>query len=1394
MMTHAKAARRPEAGFSLIEIVVAVALMAMLAITVFQFSNSILVATQSSRSALAAVGLIEREVEVVRNLSYADVGVQGGIPSGVLEPSKPVAVGGMAFIVTTTVRNIDDPFDGTIGGTPGDLSPADYKLVELEARCTNCKSNVAYTMTTTAAPKGLETASENGALFVQVLNSVAEPVAAAAVHVENNAAVPPIVIDDVTDTNGWLRIIDAPPGANAYEITVTKPGHSTDRTYGVGDPAGNDNPTKPHANVAVQQVTQLTFGIDELGAMNIHSVYDNCTPVPDVDFTLAGSKTIGDNPIISKFSGAYATDSGGQVSLPDMEWDSYAMEVTDLDHNIRGTSPASPVLLDAGATQDVDIVLADLNPNSLLVTVKDQLGNPLNGAAVELNKGSQSTVHTTDTDFGAGTPTGVAVAGTGADASLELAASPQWLAVSDRGGAVSDTTDTNFGAGTLDSMAVSGAGVPAGLIISGHGWQPMTTPTYNTVDTVSMVNPTFGMASAYYWGNEVMLWNGSAWSITSFPNSYAINDIKMNSNLDGWAVGARASVMARWNGFAWQDVTNVNNWGNSPMYAVDCFSSGNCMVAGYNDYYSYWNGSSWTSRTDVNESGSPELYGLAYADATHVVVVGEDGYIRRGSYSGGSWSWDAENSGTSQDLYAVDCASNGDCFAVGGNGTIRRWNGSSWSGVTSGTSRTLRDVAVYGATEAFAAGDNGTILHWNGAAWSVEASGSAAALQTVAYASSSVAFVGGSSGTVLRLGNATSGSFVSRVLDSGASGTVWNAIDWTADLPTGGGVAFATRASNSPTPSGSFYSAGAVDSGSATINASGGAGRYLQYSVTLTTPNPDQSPFLEDVTLTYGASFTSQLHDVAMTDASSGWAVGGGGALRRWNGSTWLTFTSPTSQSLFGVAAVSGGDGWAVGENGTILRWNGTSWSAASSPTANDLNAVYLATSGDGWAVGDGNTVLRLTGSAWSAVAGPFTANIDLYDVSMISSGSGQLVGEEGRIAAWNGAAWSAVSSPTSSHLYAVDFIDASTGWAVGGGGAILVWNGAAWSTDTDITGKNLTGLYARTADDVWAVGAADTSLHYTPLHAADGTYVSPAIDGGIAVPWYTVSWTPQLPGGTAVTVATRTGDSLPLTGSWSGEISGTSGTVMSGDGRYFQYRVTMTSAEATITPALDDITVTYGLPEPPIALNTGESLGGQSDWSDGPGLELFDGSAGFSSSDGNIDYSQAGGLTLAGGGGAYAPSGILTSATFNVGDGAALGSLVWLPVNQPPAAGAASVRLQVAANNDNATWVYLGPDGTEGTYYTATDTPLAAALGGNRYLRYRLYLSTEDDAATPRIEDLYFNYTPACGAVGTALFQGLAIGDFSINVTKAGYEPYSISSYSLNQAWEELDVTLTQL
>jgi len=377
---------RKNFGFTLAEVIVGGALFALIAVAVYQGYATLIRLVAASRVKITATDLANEQLELIRNMPYVNVGEVSGIPNGVIPQTQTFSRDGNSFTITTTVRNIDDPFDGTIGGTPNDTSAADYKLVELNIDCNNCRNFQTMTVNTRVAPKNLETASTNGALFVKVFDGNGQPVTNAQVHIVNSQISPNIIIDDVTATNGILQIVDVPPGVNAYQITVTKSGYTTDQTTATS--TGNPNPSKPNATVAIQQVTQVSLTIDKVSTLDISTVTDTCAVVPNVSFSIIGSKLIGTNPDVYKYNQNFTTDASGNKTLSNMEWDTYSISLTGGALYLAGVNPLMPVNLLPNATQNVQFITTTKNPKLLLVTVKDSgTGLPVSGATVTFTDG-----------------------------------------------------------------------------------------------------------------------------------------------------------------------------------------------------------------------------------------------------------------------------------------------------------------------------------------------------------------------------------------------------------------------------------------------------------------------------------------------------------------------------------------------------------------------------------------------------------------------------------------------------------------------------------------------------------------------------------------------------------------------------------------------------------------------------------------------------------------------------------------------------------------------------------------------------------------------------------------------------------------------------------------------
>jgi len=384
-------------GFGLIETLVGTSIFIVIAISTYQVFGILMDAVALSRTKILSTSLANEQFEIIRNLPYSDVGIVSGVPAGKIERNQTIVRDNNSFNIQTTIRNVDDPYDGTIGGSPGDLSPADYKSIDLDVTCANCKLFPTLSFTTTVSPRSLETASTNGALFVRVFNSSGMPVQGATIHIENTQTNPDTIIDETTDNDGWLKIIDTIPGTEAYNIIATKAGYSTDKTYPITGEAG-PTPVKLDATVVIKQVTQLSLSIDKLSSFLVSSINPSCDAVQGIDFSLTGTKLIGTPSVLKYIKHDFTTDTLGLLSIPDLEWDSYLVSLNGSSYDIAGTIPMNLVSLNPEESKSLKIIVVPRLANSLLISVKDSAGNPIDDATVLLEKtGFSQTKTTTNT-------------------------------------------------------------------------------------------------------------------------------------------------------------------------------------------------------------------------------------------------------------------------------------------------------------------------------------------------------------------------------------------------------------------------------------------------------------------------------------------------------------------------------------------------------------------------------------------------------------------------------------------------------------------------------------------------------------------------------------------------------------------------------------------------------------------------------------------------------------------------------------------------------------------------------------------------------------------------------------------------------------------------------------
>jgi hypothetical protein len=251
-----------------------------------------------NKARITATALANQKIEIARNLAYQQVGTIGGIPSGSIEENETITRNNIEYTVKTTVGYVDDPFDGL---APDDSLPNDYKRVKVKVSWPGFLGGEVI-LITDISPKGLETAEGGGNLLISVFDALGAAIGQADIHIVNNQTDPVIDVTYQTNDQGQYLVAGAPSSTEAYQITVTKSGYSTDRTYGTDEVA---NPEKPHATVLEGKLTEISFSIDRLSSFSINTL----SPWGSDDF----ADSFLDESKISELSDL--TVSGGEVNL-----------------------------------------------------------------------------------------------------------------------------------------------------------------------------------------------------------------------------------------------------------------------------------------------------------------------------------------------------------------------------------------------------------------------------------------------------------------------------------------------------------------------------------------------------------------------------------------------------------------------------------------------------------------------------------------------------------------------------------------------------------------------------------------------------------------------------------------------------------------------------------------------------------------------------------------------------------------------------------------------------------------------------------------------------------------------------------------------------------------------
>ena len=288
-------------GVTIIDTLVGVALMALTFMgisAVFQLSVDVVT---NNKARTTAIALANQRLEYAHSIAYASLGMQNGIPAGIIPETETTTFNGVNFTRRTFIAFKDDPADG-VGASDTNNIQEDYKMVKVDVSW-NIHGNTKHvSIATRISPPGLETNLGGGMLAIAAVNATGVAVPGATVRIVNNSLAPTVDETLLADASGTAYVLGAPT-STAYQIIVTTPGYSTAQTYPVS--AQNTSPTPLNLTVTDNVTTAGTFAIDLLG----RKIINTWTQI----FSAAWSDTF---PDASKLAAtASTTVSGGSLTL-----------------------------------------------------------------------------------------------------------------------------------------------------------------------------------------------------------------------------------------------------------------------------------------------------------------------------------------------------------------------------------------------------------------------------------------------------------------------------------------------------------------------------------------------------------------------------------------------------------------------------------------------------------------------------------------------------------------------------------------------------------------------------------------------------------------------------------------------------------------------------------------------------------------------------------------------------------------------------------------------------------------------------------------------------------------------------------------------------------------------
>jgi len=623
-----------------------------------------------------------------------------------------------------------------------------------------------------------------------------------------------------------------------------------------------------------------------------------------------------------------------------------------------------------------------------------------------------------------------------------------------------------YGSSAGDIWAVGDNGVI--IRYDGTSWAVVTSSTSKNLKSVWAFSQSLAVATGL--DGTLLFWDGSFWSSSNSETNEHLYGVFGALGDDIWIIGANGTLKRQIaSKFAEESIP-----ASRALVGGVATSDNDIWVGGSNGTLIHYDGSNWAvAKSPLLPTAINDI--SLISSTMDGYVVGENGKIWYYS-PGASPAYQLMKSPTTETLYGVYATATNNAFAVGVNGVIIHWDGTSWAAFSSPTSNALYSIWAPSVSNVWICGSGGLISSWDGTQWRQWSTGTTNTFYGITGSTvSNTIYAVGAGGKIVKIEAGvvtveTSGTTETLygVTVRPSTGDVWACGNAGVILKRSG--TWANDTSGITTP---LYKIKCNDA-NGVVYAAGAAGKSL-------IRNPNWG------SVATGTSESLISFDIAVwNNVVNAFAGTPTGATLRYSG-TWANFIN------FGNALTTGrffannsSDIWGSTGTQTVIHWDGTQWTASVVPinmanmASQSVYNVFGFATDNVYAFGNGGYMARFNGILWSTITTPTT---NLLQVMWGAAPDSMWVAGLGVFYSFDGTTFTSAGLPNTYNISSMFGFSKNEIYATGydnNGALMLKYDGTSWTVVTTPTGyPTFTSIWGTSSNRIFILTSTNVVLLY---------------------------------------------------------------------------------------------------------------------------------------------------------------------------------------------------------------------------------------------------------------------------------------------------------------------------